>query len=163
MMIALGMFFDGLIDSPLMQHISSKPMYPKNEDVAPLRTPPAPNSFGMNGIIFSFFTNVRLNVAMKNTSETFNVEKKLVTLLDSFTPPRSKRTAPNDTKKAHGLIPKPGSNMKMRYWYHALGDSYVLAYVTTLSPQLLATADALCLFAFHYLLFQHVVISWFLF
>ena len=76
MMIALGMFFDGLIDSPLMQHISSKPMYPKNEDVAPLRTPPAPNSFGMNGIIFSFFTNVRLNVAMKNTSETFNFEKK---------------------------------------------------------------------------------------
>ena len=84
MMIALGMFFDGLIDSPLMQHISSKPMYPKNEDVAPLRTPPAPNSFGMNGIIFSFFTNVRLYVARKNTSETFNVENKVGNTLGFF-------------------------------------------------------------------------------
>ena len=91
---------------------------------------------------------------MKNTSETFNVEKKFVTLFDSFTPLRSKITAPDDTTKAHGLMPKPGSSMKIRYWYHALGDSYVLAYVTTLSPQLLATADALCLFACYYLFYQ---------
>lgn len=41
MTIALGMFFVGLIASPDMQHISSKPMYPKKDDVAPRTIPPA--------------------------------------------------------------------------------------------------------------------------
>jgi len=83
---------------------------------------------------------------MKNTRDTLSVEKKLVTLFDSLTPRRSKITDPNETKKAHVLIPKPGSIINMSNLYHWLFSAFpsqVLTYATTLSPQLLATADAL--------------------
>jgi len=83
-------------------------------------TPPAPNSGGTKGVIFSLFARTRLIVAINNTNETFNVLKKFVTFFVSLTPFKSRRTLPNDTKNAQGLIPRPGSNRKRRNWYHEL-------------------------------------------
>jgi len=129
-MIARGTFLDGSLASPETQHISSKPMYPKNDDVAPLNTPDTPNSGGIRGVKFSFLAKIIDITAMNNTSETFNDEKKFVTDFDSFTPSNNKRTEPKDTTNAHGLMPSPGSSIEMRIDSLSLD----LMYSRTLSP-----------------------------
>ena len=48
--LARGESRRGLSDSPAMQQTSSYPRYPKNEDVAPRRTPVTPN--GTMGVRF---------------------------------------------------------------------------------------------------------------
>mmetsp|Transcript_2321 Transcript_2321/g.3477 ORF Transcript_2321/g.3477 Transcript_2321/m.3477 type:complete len:167 (+) Transcript_2321:1459-1959(+) len=137
--IARGTFLLGFFASPETQHISSKPIYPKNELVAPRKIPAAPNSGGIRGVKFSFLAKIIDITAINITNETFKDEKKFVTDLDSFTPSNNKSTEPNDTTNAHGLMPSPGSSIEMR------NDSLFLdlMYSSTLSPQDLATALAL--------------------
>ncbi len=61
-------------------HTSSNPIYPKKDDVAPLKIPTTPNCGGMNGVRFSFgLINIKPTPVIKTTSATFVIVKKLVT------------------------------------------------------------------------------------
>ena len=99
-----GMFFWGSMASCAMHANSSNPMYPKKLEVAPLKIPVHPNCGGMKGVRFSLgFMRTIPTIAMKLTSKTLVMVKKLVTLVDSLTPFMSNRTERAEMRAAKGL------------------------------------------------------------